>query len=121
MSSSCPGIGRAATSLLTRNSLRSRAVVQGGLEIYRGCQDYHPPIVLSRIEFGSCGDLVGLLSLNETMEPWIMVFMWVDRDTRNFVPTCPSQAPGTPHLRKQRRQLSMEPNAPPEVIDLTVP
>jgi hypothetical protein len=42
-----PWARTAALSLPTRTSLRLRAqkrVVQGGLEIYRGFQDCHPPI-----------------------------------------------------------------------------
>jgi Transposase IS4 len=39
----------------------------------------------SRIEFGSRGDRVVLLSLHEAREPWIVAFTWVDRDRRYFV------------------------------------
>jgi Transposase IS4 len=56
----------------------------------------YPMYKLSRIEFGSRGDRIGLLSLNEAKEPWIMEFTWVDRDRRYFVSTCSTLAPGTP-------------------------
>jgi hypothetical protein len=50
-----------------------------------------------------------------------MAFTWVGRDRRYFVSTCSSLAPGTPYTRSRLRQVSVEPNAPPEVVELTVP
>jgi hypothetical protein len=50
-----------------------------------------------------------------------MAFTWVDRDRRYFVSTCSSLVPETPYVRKQLRHMSMESNAPPEVVELTVP
>jgi hypothetical protein len=81
----------------------------------------YPMSELSRIEFGSRGDSVGIISLNVAREPLIMAFPWVDLDRRYFVSTCSSLAPGTPYTRKRMRQVSMEPNASPEVVELTVP
>jgi hypothetical protein len=48
-------------------------------------------------------------------------FIRVDRERRYFVSTCSSLAPGTLYMRKRLRQVSMESNAPPEVVELTVP
>jgi hypothetical protein len=50
-----------------------------------------------------------------------MAFTWVDLNRRYFVSTCSSLSPRTPYTRKRLRQVSLEPNAPPEIVELTVP
>jgi hypothetical protein len=50
-----------------------------------------------------------------------MALTWVDRDRRYFASTCSSLAPGTSYMLKRLRHVSMESNASPEVVGLTVP
>jgi Transposase IS4 len=99
---------------LHKAGLRFIGVVQTATRRY-------PMFELSRIEFGSRGDRVGSLSLNEAQEPWNMAFTWVDRDRRYFMSTRSSLPPATPYTQNRLQQVSMASNAPPEVVKLSVP
>ena len=67
------------------------------------------------------GDCKGLVSLDADGRPNLLAFIWMDRERRCFITNTASLEEGRAYERWQWRQISDEPNAPPQLVDLVVP
>jgi Transposase IS4 len=76
---------------------------------------------LQQVEMGERGERYGLVAKNQENEPYLMAFVWLDRERRYFVTSCSSLAEGQPYVRHRWRQLVSDLTTPPERIELTIP
>ena len=75
---------------------------------------------LSAREFEKRGDMKAVIS-SMGEHGTLMALAWMDRDRRYFISSCSNLKEGEPYSRQRWRQVSEEPNAPPERVDLEVP
>ncbi len=81
----------------------------------------YPMNYLSHLHFHNRGDQHGVVAKDADGNPNMMAFVWVDRERRYFIASAGSLAEGEPYHRNRWRQVSEEPNAAPEMVELTVP
>ncbi len=81
----------------------------------------YPMQYLSHLHFHNRGDRHGVVAKDADGNPTMMAFVWVDRERRYFIASAGSLAEGEPYHRNRWRQVSEEPNAEPERVELTVP
>ena len=53
-------------------------------------------------------------------DPDLMAFAWVDRDRRYFISNTSNLQPAPPIERRRLRQVDTAPNAPPQLVDLSI-
>ncbi len=82
---------------------------------------HYPMHYLSHLVFHNRGDRHGVISKDADGNPNMMAFVWVDRERRYFIASAGSLAEGEPYHRTRWRQVSEEPNAAPELVELVVP
>ncbi|KAI2514170.1 Transposase IS4 [Fragilaria crotonensis] len=81
-----------------------------------------PKSYLSGVELERRGDFRALTTAMPANvgDPQLASFVWMDRERRYFIATAGSLQAGTPYTRCRWRQVSDEPNAPPQKVNLVV-
>ena len=80
-----------------------------------------PMSYLSNLELVQQGDYKGLVARGTDGQPTMLSFVWMDRDRRYFVASASSLDSGVPCSRNRWRQVSLELDALPENVKLTIP
>ena len=80
-----------------------------------------PMSYLSNLELVQRGDYKGLVARGTDGQPTMLSFVWMDRDQRYFVASASSLDSGVPYSRNRWRQVSLELDALPENVELTIP
>ena len=80
-----------------------------------------PMSYLSNLELVQCGDYKGLVARGTDGQPTMLSFVWMDRDRRYFIASASSLDSGIPYSRNRWRQVSLELDALPENVELTIP
>ena len=76
---------------------------------------------LSTVELQQRGDRFGLVSRSADGVPYLLAFVWMDRDRRYFIASGSSLSDGTPIVRQRWRQIGDDPEADPTRVELTIP
>ena len=79
-----------------------------------------PMSYLSKLELVQCGDYKGLVARGTDRQPTILSFVWMDRDRHYFIASASSLDSGIPYSRNRCCQVSLELDAPPENMELTI-
>ena len=80
-----------------------------------------PMSYLSNLELVQRGDYKGLVARGTDGQPTMLSFVSMDRDRRYFVASASSLDSGVPYSRNRWRQVSLELDALPENVELTIP
>ena len=80
-----------------------------------------PMSYLSNLELVKCGDYKGLVARGAHGQPTMLLFIWMDRECRYFVASASSLDSGIPYSHNRWRQVSLELDALPENVELTIP
>ena len=80
-----------------------------------------PMPYLSNLELVQHGDYKGLVARGTDGQPTMLSFIWMDRDRHYFVASASSLDSGIPYSRNRWRQVSLELDALPENVELTIP
>ena len=80
-----------------------------------------PMSYLSNLELVQCGDYKGLVARGTDGQPTMLSFVWMDRDCRYFVASASSLDSGILYSWNRWRQVSLELDALPENVELTIP
>ena len=80
-----------------------------------------PMSYLSNLELVQCGDYKGLVARGTNGQPTMLLFIWMDRECRYFVASVSSLDSGIPYSHNRWRQVSLELDALPENVELTIP
>ena len=75
---------------------------------------------LSNLELVQHGDYKGLVARGTDGQPTMLSFVWMDRDHRYFIASVSSLDSGIPYSQNRWRQVSLEFNALPENVELTI-
>ena len=76
---------------------------------------------LSNLELVQRGDYKGLVARGTDGQPTMLSFVWMDRDRHYFIASVSSLDSGIPYSRNRWRQVSLELDALPENVELTIP
>ena len=76
---------------------------------------------LSNLELVQRGDYKGLVARGTDGQPTMLSFIWMDRDRRYFIASASLLDSGIPYSRNRWRQVSLELDALPENVELTIP
>ena len=79
-----------------------------------------PMSYLSNLELVQHGDYKGLVARGTDGQPTMLSFVWMDWDHRYFVASASSLDSGIPYSRNRWRQVSLELDALPENVELTI-
>jgi hypothetical protein len=79
-----------------------------------------PQAYLSNLEMRERGER-RVIARDDTGTPFMLAFSWMDRDRRYFISSASSLQPGRAYTRYRWRQVSDEPNAAPERVELEIP
>ena len=103
-----------AAKELYRNGLRFIGVVKTATRGF-------PKTFLTNVELNQRGDFFALASDSaDELDPAMAAFVWMDRERRYFIATAGALSEGTPYTRCRWRQVSQDPNAPPERVTMTI-
>ena len=80
-----------------------------------------PMSYLSNLELVQRGDYKGLVARGTDGQPTMLSFIWMDQDCRYFVASASSLDSGILYSRNRWRQVSLELDALPENVELTIP
>ena len=80
-----------------------------------------PMSYLSNLEFVQHGDYKGLVARGTDGQPTMLSFIWMDRDNHYFVASASSLDSGIPYSCSRWHQVSLELDALPENVELTIP
>ena len=80
-----------------------------------------PMSYLSNLELVQCGDYKGLAARGTDGQPTMLSFIWMDRDCHYFIASASSLDSGIPYSRNRWCQVSLELDALPENVELTIP
>ena len=80
-----------------------------------------PMSYLSNLELVQRGDYKGLVARGTDGQPTMLSFVWMDRDRRYFIASASSLDSSIPYSRNRWRQVSLELDALPENVELTIP
>ena len=80
-----------------------------------------PMSYLSNLELVQHGDYKGLVARGTDGQPTMLLFVWMDWDRRYFIASASSLDSGVPYSRNRWRQVSLELDALPENVELTIP
>ena len=95
-----------------------------GFAFHWSGQDGHqnfPMSYLSNLELVQHGDYKGLVARGTDGQPTMLSFVWMDRDRHYFIASASSLDSGIPYSRNRWRQVSLELDALPENVELTIP
>ena len=79
-----------------------------------------PMSYLSNLELLQCGDYKGLVARGTDGQPTMLPFIWMDWDRRYFIASASSLDSGILDSRNRWRQVSLELDALPENVELTI-
>ena len=80
-----------------------------------------PMSYLSNLELVQCGDYKGLVARGTDGQPTMLSFVWMDWECCYFVASASSLDSGIPYSRNRWCQVSLELDALPENMELTIP
>ena len=80
-----------------------------------------PMSYLSNLELVQCGDYKGLVARGTDEQPTMLSFVWMDREHHYFVASASSLDSGIPYFHNRWCQVSLELDALPENVELTIP
>ena len=80
-----------------------------------------PMSYLSNLELVQCGDYKGLVARGTGGQPTMLLFIWMDWNCRYFIASASSLDSGIPYSRDRWCQVSLELDARPENVELTIP
>ena len=80
-----------------------------------------PMSYLSNLEWVQHGHYKGLVARGTDGQPKMLLFVWMDQDCHYFVTTASSLDSGILYSQNRCRQVSMELDALPENMELTIP
>ena len=80
-----------------------------------------PMSYLSNLELVQHGDYKGLVASGANGQPTMLLFIWMDRDCCYFVASASSLDSGILYSGNRWRQVSLELDAMPENVELTIP
>ena len=80
-----------------------------------------PMSYLSNLELVQCGDYKGLVARGTDGQPTVLLFIWMDRDCHYFVASVSLLDSGIPYSCNRWCQVSLELDALPENMELTIP
>jgi hypothetical protein len=80
-----------------------------------------PQSYLANLEMRERGERRGVIARDENDTPYMLAFCWMDRDRRYFISSASSLQPGRAYTRHRWRQVSNQPNAAPERVELEIP
>ena len=80
-----------------------------------------PMSYLSNLELVQHGDYKGLVARGADGQPTMLSFIWMDRDHRYFIASASSLDSGMLYSHIRWRQVSLELDALPENMELTIP
>eukprot|EP00173_Palmaria_palmata_P004197 Plantae.Rhodophyta-Palmaria_palmata.ctg521.p1 GENE.Plantae.Rhodophyta-Palmaria_palmata.ctg521~~Plantae.Rhodophyta-Palmaria_palmata.ctg521.p1 ORF type:complete len:299 (+),score=20.18 Plantae.Rhodophyta-Palmaria_palmata.ctg521:501-1397(+) len=98
---------------MKRNGLRF-------IGVFKTATKQFPLTYLNSFELTTRGQSRGVVSLDSDGNPEMMAVMWMDRNRRFFIATASSLAEGEPYSRRRLRQINQEPEAFPEMVDLSI-
>jgi hypothetical protein len=81
---------------------------------------FYPMQYLGSLVLSGRGDRKGLVAANDNGQPYLLAFVWVDRERRYFISSASSLQEGTPYVRQRWRQLVQDDITDPENVQLTV-
>ena len=76
---------------------------------------------LSNLEMVQWGDYKGLVARGTDGQPTMLAFVWMDQDHRYFITSASSLDSGIPYSQNRWHQVSLELEAWPENVELTIP
>jgi hypothetical protein len=80
-----------------------------------------PKSYLTSVELNQCGDFLALASDSaDDLDPAMDAFVWMNWEHRYFIATAGSLLEGIPCTCCRWRQVSQDPNAPPERVTMTI-
>ena len=79
-----------------------------------------PMSYLSNLELVQHGDYKGLVARGTNGQPTMLLFVWMDRDCCYFVASASLLDSGIPYSRNRWCQVSLELDALPENVELTI-
>ena len=79
-----------------------------------------PMSYLSDLELVQCGDYKGLVARGTDRQPTMLSFIWMDRDHHYFIANASSLDSGNPYSCNRWHQVSLELDALPENMELTI-
>ena len=80
-----------------------------------------PMSYLSNLELVQHGDYKGLVARGTDGQPTMLSFIWMDQDCHYFITSASSLDSGIPYSHNRWRQVSLELDALPENMELTIP
>ena len=80
-----------------------------------------PMSYLSNLELVQHGDYKGLVARGTDGQPTMLLFVWMDRDCRYFITSASSLDSGISYSCNRWHQVSLELDALPENMELTIP
>ena len=80
-----------------------------------------PMSYLSNLELVQHGDYKGLVARGTNGQPTMLSFIWMDRKCRYFIASASLLDSGIPYSHNRWRQVSLELDALPENVELTIP
>ena len=80
-----------------------------------------PMPYLSNLELVQCGDYKGLVARGTDGHPTMLSFVWMDRDHCYLIASASSLDSGIPYSQNRWHQVSLELDALPENVELTIP
>jgi hypothetical protein len=86
----------------------------------KNCNKGLPYATISTKELQQRGDCYGLESKKADGIPYLLSFVWMDRDRRYFIALGSSLFDGTPLTRTRWRQIGDDPEADPSRFELTI-
>ena len=80
-----------------------------------------PMFYLSNLELVQHGDYKGLVARGTDGQPTMLSFIWMDRECHYFIASVSSLYSGIPYSHNRWHQVSLELDALPENVELTIP
>ena len=80
-----------------------------------------PMSYLSNLELVQHGDYKGLVARRTDGQPTMLSFIWMDQDCHYFIASASLLDSGIPYSHNRWCQVSLELDAPPENMELTIP
>ena len=95
-----------------------------GFAFHWSGQDGHQKFLmsyLSNLELLQCGDYKGLVARGTNGQPTMLLFVWMDQECCYFIASASLLDSGIPYSCNRWHQVSLELDALPENVELTIP
>ena len=89
--------------------------------VFKTVNKKFPMSYLSNLELVQCGDYKGLVARGTDEQPTMLSFVWMDQDRHYFIASASSLDSGILYSQNRWRQVSLELDALPENVELTIP